>query len=141
MRRLRDGEWLAGAGGVALLASLFLDWYGDLTAWQALAVIDVVLAVLALVPLALVVAQATRRSPAVPVALSVLTVPAGALAAALVAFRLIDLPSGAVEVHGGAWLALGAALLAAVGGWRSMRAEQTPGVALPPVRALPAPPP
>ena len=141
MRRLRDGEWLAGAGGVALLASLFLDWYGDRTAWQALAVIDVVLALLALVPLALVAAQATRRSPAVPVALSVLTAPAGALAAALIAFRLIDLPGPAAQVHGGAWLALGASLLVAVGGWRSMRAEQIPGVALPPVRALPAPPP
>jgi hypothetical protein len=141
MRRLRDGEWLAGAGGVALLASLFLDWYGGQTAWEALAVIDVVLALLALVPLALVMAQATRRSPAVPVALSVLSAPAGVLAAALIAFRLIDLPGPASKVHGGAWLAFGAALVVAVGGWRSMRVERIPGVSLPPVEALPAPPP
>ena len=141
MRRLRDGEWLAGGGGLALLASLWLDWYGGMTAWQALAVIDVLLALLALVPLALVVAQATRRSPAVPVALSVLTPLAGALAAALIAFRLIDLPDGAVAVHGGAWLALAAALVVVVGGWRSMRVERVPGVSLPPVEALPAPPP
>ena len=78
MRRLRDGEWIAGGGGAALLAALFLDWYGGLSAWRAHAVLDVVLALLALVPLALVVAQATRRSPAVPVALSVLTPLAGA---------------------------------------------------------------
>jgi len=44
MGRLRDGEWLAAGGGVALLASLFLDWYGGRTAWQGLAVIDVLLA-------------------------------------------------------------------------------------------------
>jgi hypothetical protein len=141
MRRLRDGEWLAGAGGAALLASLFLDWYGHRTAWQALAVVDVLLALLALVPLALVVAQATRRSPAVPVALSVLTALAGALAVVLIAFRLIDLPGAAVQVHGGAWFALGAALLVAVGGWRSLRAERIPGVPVPVVEALPAPPP
>ena len=28
MGRLRDGEWIAGAGGVALLAAMFLHWYG-----------------------------------------------------------------------------------------------------------------
>jgi hypothetical protein len=141
MRRLRDGEWLAGGGGVALLASLFLDWYGEATAWQGLAVIDVLLALLALVPLALVAAQATRRSPAVPVALSVLTPIAGALAAVLIAFRIVDRPDGAIGVHGGAWLALTAALVVGIGGWRSLRVERIPGVALPPVEALPAPPP
>ena len=56
MGRLRDGEWIAGAGGVALLAAMFLHWYGagpfELTAWQAFDVLDVVLALLALVPLA-----------------------------------------------------------------------------------------
>ena len=52
---------------------------------RAGAVVDVVLAALALVPIALAVLQATRRSPALPVAFSVLTVPAGALATLLVA--------------------------------------------------------
>ena len=84
MGRLRDGEWIAGAGGVALLAAMFLHWYGDgpfeLTAWQAFDVLDVVLALLALVPLALVVTQATRRSPSIPVAFSVLSTLAGMLA-------------------------------------------------------------
>ena len=40
MGRLRDGEWIAGAGGVALLAAMLLPWYGvggfaEATAWQA----------------------------------------------------------------------------------------------------------
>ncbi len=71
MGRLRDGEWIAGAGGVALLAAMFLHWYGagrfEVTAWQAFDVLDVVLALLALVPLGLVVTQATRSSPSIPV--------------------------------------------------------------------------
>ncbi len=141
MGRVRDGEWLAAGGGVALLASLFLDWYGGRTAWQGLAVIDVLLALLALVPLALFAAQATRPSPAVPVALSVLTPLAGALAAVLIAARMIDRPDAAQGLHRGAWLALAAALVVVAGGWRSMRVERVPGVSLPPVEALPAPPP
>src|SRR5215216_6113213 len=28
MRRLRDGDWLAGAGGIALITLLFAHWYG-----------------------------------------------------------------------------------------------------------------
>jgi hypothetical protein len=143
MRRLRDGEWLAAAGGAALLAALFLDWYGGLSAWRAHAVIDVVLALVALVPFALFAAQATRRSPAVPVALSVLTPLAGLLAVLLIVFRMADQP-GPDElraVHGGAWLGLAAAALIVVGGWRSLRVERIPGAPAVPVESLPAPPP
>jgi hypothetical protein len=143
MRRLRDGEWLAGGGGVALLASLFLDWYGTGSAWQAFAVIDVVVAALALVPIGLVALQGTRRSPAVPVAFSVFCVLAGALATLLIAFRILDPPGSEPlsEVHRGAWLALAAAVVVTVGGWRSMRVERIPGVPEPPMEELPAPPP
>jgi hypothetical protein len=143
MRRLRDGEWLAGGGAVALLASLFLDWYGTGSAWQAFAVVDVVVAALALVPIALVALQATRRSPALPVAFSVFTVLAGALATLLIAVRILDPPGSEApsEVHRGAWLALVAAVVVTVGGWRSMRVERIPGVPEPPMEELPAPPP
>jgi hypothetical protein len=143
MRRLRHGEWIAGAGGAALVAALFLDWYGGESAWRAFAVLDVVLLALTLVPFALVVLQATRRSPALPVAFSVLTAPAGAIAALIIAVRLVDQPGpdAAAEIHGGAWLALAAALLIIVGGWRSMRTERIPGAPDPHIEALPAPPP
>jgi uncharacterized membrane protein len=169
MRRLRDGEWIAGAGGVALLAAMFLHWYGiedeligpaeqtgqrgeilgflnlftspEATAWQAFGVLDVVLLLLALIPLGLVFAQATRRSPAIPVALSVLTTLVGALAALLILYRIVNQPgpNDVVSVEAGAWAGFVAAVVVAVGGWRSMRVEPIPGAAMPPVEDLPAP--
>jgi hypothetical protein len=154
MGRLRDGELIAGAGGLALLAAMFLHWYGpafafgpldrpppEFTAWQAFDVLDVVLALLALVPLALVVLQATRRSPSIPVAFSVFTALAGALAALLILYRIINQPgpNDLVEVEAGAWLGLLAAVVIALGGGRSIRVEPVPGTPLPPIEDLPAP--
>jgi hypothetical protein len=147
MRRLRDGEWIAGAGGLALLAAMFLHWYGagpfEVTAWQAFDVLDVVLALLALVPLGLAFTQATRTSPSIPVAFSVLTMLVGTLAALLILYRILNQPgpNDLVEVQAGAWLGFVAAALIAAGGWRSMRVEPIPGAPLPPVEDLPAPAP
>jgi hypothetical protein len=155
MGRLRDGEWIAGAGGVALIAALFLHWYGypvlldgaparlEWTAWGSFEVLDVVLALLALLPLGLVCVQATRRSPSIPVAFSVFTTLAGALAALLILYRIVNQPgpNDVIEVQAGAWLGLVAALVIAGGGWRSMRVEPIPGASMPPVEDLPAPAP
>ena len=148
MGRLRDGEWIAGAGGVALLAAMLLHWYGlgglaEATAWQAFGVLDVVLALLALAPLALAFTQATRSSPSVPVAFSVVATLAGALAALLILIRIVDQPgpNEIVDVQLGAWLGFLAALVIAGGGWRSMRVEPIPGAPDPPVEDLPLPAP
>lgn len=156
MARLRDGEWIAGAGAVALLASMFLHWYGlsasfgpidvggaEATAWQAFDVLDIVLVLLALVPLTLVVMQATRLSPAIPVFLSVMTVLAGVLAALLILIRLVDQPgpNEIVDVQAGAWLGFMAAVIIAVGGWRSLRVEPVPGQPMPPIEDQPLPAP
>ena len=143
MRRLRAGEWIAGAGGVALLAVMFTGWYSGASAWEALSVLDVVLALLAIVPLALVALQATRTSPSLPVAFSVLTTVGGAIAALLILYRIVNQPgpNDAVDVDPGAWLGLAAAAITAAGGWGSMRAEAIPGAIVPPVEDLPAPAP
>jgi drug/metabolite transporter (DMT)-like permease len=149
MRRLRDGEWIALAGTIALVASLWLHWYGtragvgERTAWQAFGILDVVLAVLALVPVALAVTQATRASPALPTFFSVMTVLAGGLAALLILIRIVAQPgpNALVTVQAGAWVAFAAAVVVAGGGWRSARVESMPGVPAPPVREMPAPAP
>jgi uncharacterized membrane protein len=141
MRRLRAGEWIAGAGGVALLAALFLHWYSGASAWQAFSVLDVVLALSALAPLALVVLQATRTSPSLPVAFSVVTTVAGAIATLLVLYRIANQPgpNDAVDVELGAWVGLAAAIVTTAGGWLSMRTEAVPGAPTPPIEDLPAP--
>ena len=160
MRRLRDGDLIAGAGAIALLAAMFLHWYraagpdippgwtgygpgAEATAWQAFGVLDVVLVLLTLPALALVVTQATRRSPAIPVAFSVLTWIAGTLAALLILYRIVNQPgpNDLVEVQAGAWLGLLAALVVAGGGWRSTRNEAMPGLSRSPIEDLPAPAP
>src|SRR5688572_4125469 len=156
MGRLRPADLVAAAGGLALLAAMFLHWYGipvevlatggpsrrvEFTAWQAFDVLDVLLTLLAFVPLALLVAQATRESPAFPVLFSVLTIVAGALAALLILYRIVNQPgpNATVEVEAGAWLGLLAALIAAAGGWWSARGERMPGAAPRPIGHMPAP--
>jgi hypothetical protein len=143
MRRQRGGDRLAGAGGVALLVALSLDWYSGASAWQAFSVLDVVLALLALVPLALVVLQATRESPSLPVAFSLLTTVGGALATLLILYRIVDQPgpNDRVGVELGAWVGLAAAGVTAAGGWLSLRTEAIPGARRPPIEDLPAPAP
>ena len=115
--RLRPGEAIAGACGVALFAVMFLPWYEiggnvsgpiavefraaaarrgvDLTrdAWQSFAAVDVVLAIAALAAVGLVLLTLTQRSVALPVASSVLVAVLGLVAALLVLIRLIDQPS------------------------------------------------
>jgi hypothetical protein len=145
LRRLRAGEWLAGAGGALLIVSLFLPWYEGtepLTGFEALSVIDILLTLVALVALALPVLQATQDVPSKPVGTAVLLVVFGALATLLVAFRLIDSPADGLSVRPGAWIALVASVLITVGAWRSLAAEYVRG--LPPdlepeLRATPAP--
>ena len=133
-----------GALGLLLVVSLFVGWYracpdGDcsaepaVTAWEAFAVIDVVLLVAGLVAMAALVLTLAQRTPAVPLALTS-TGTFLALAAAICALvRLTFVPglpgtgqsADAVRLLG-AWLGTGAAvgLLAAM--LASVRDERTP---------------
>jgi uncharacterized membrane protein len=152
LRWLKPGEIVAGAAGVLLMVSLFLPWYsvgvelpgaGRLVArisgWEALTVIDVLLAIAALCGIALLVAQATARRPDLPVTLSVISTVVGIMATLLVLFRLIDAPAPSDRAIG-IWLALLGAAGVAAGGWRSIADERNRGVPERPVEARPAPP-
>jgi hypothetical protein len=120
MQRLRLGEVLAGAGGVALLALMWAPWYDDTNAWGAFAVIDVVLALAALLGIAAAVLQATRQSPAWPVFVDVIGTVVAFVAVVLVVIRLLDAPGPrAWGVFAGFVSCL--ALLAGV--WLAMRTE------------------
>jgi hypothetical protein len=120
MRRLRSGEWLAAAGGLALLAVMWAPWYDDANAWAAFAVVDVFLAVAALAGIALAVLQATRRSPALPVFADVVGTVIAFVALVLLVVRVIDAPGER------AWgLAVGfvSCLAVLAGAWLAMRTE------------------
>jgi hypothetical protein len=126
LRRLRVGEWITALAGLVLLVSLFLPWYGepDATAWEALAVNDLLLAACALFAVALPFVTAMQPAPAVPIFLDALVTLAGMIASVLVLVRVGFLPDGADTREAGLWLALAGALGAAVGGGISMRDER-----------------
>jgi hypothetical protein len=155
MRRLRLGEWLAAAGGVALLVALTIfEWYfpwtgvdpehavAGPTGFESFAAVDLYLVLVAGLGLALAVAQATQRGPAVPVGTAVLTVTFGVIGTLAVLYRIVNQPgpNDLVDVREGAWIGLAATLAIVVGGWESLRNEHVAGDAPPEdVEVRPAP--
>jgi hypothetical protein len=141
LRRLRAGEWVAGLGGVALLASLFAPWYDpdSLSAWKALGAIDVLLALIAASGVALPLITATQRAPAVPIALGAVVVVAGFVGVVLVVLRLLDVPDAASGREWGIWLALAGALGILAGTARAIRDERPRGPEEARIEFVPAP--
>jgi hypothetical protein len=152
-RRLRIGEVLLAGAGIALLVALFLPWYEpDLSGWEALAVIDAILALVAACAISVTVATAFYRVAAVPIALDALITLLGLVALVLVLVRVIDLPDGATGRDAGLWVALAAVAGVAGFGALSMRDERLsprgrytdatgrPVPKPPDVEPLPAPP-
>jgi hypothetical protein len=109
-RRFEVGPILVALGAIVLLVSLFLDWYGSLTAWQAFEVVEVLLGSLAVAALVIAAGQLMpdleyidrRRLPVVVLAVAV-----------LVAAEIINPPpaAGGQDAASGAWIAFGAAAL------------------------------
>jgi hypothetical protein len=152
--RLTPGDISAGIGGIVLLVSLFLPWYGvsvnvrgfsaseNGSGWEVLSTIDIILFVIAVAAIALVVLKAVDQLSAdVPVALILLGL--GALAVLLILYRLIDSPAPSdlpdeVDVSRkiGIFIGLIGAAGVAYGGWRSNM--ETPGTRA--AAATPPPP-
>ena len=146
LRRLRAGEWIAAVSGAVLLVSLFLPWYGagteDASGWEALAAVDVALALVAAFGVSLVVVTASQRVPAVPVALSAMVTLVGLIGLALVLIRLGNLPDGFDGRELGVWLGLLATIGIVAGAALSMRDERlSPPGRHTDLTGRPAPPP
>jgi hypothetical protein len=140
LSRLRTADLIAGLGGVALLATLFLTWYSaggspgggdgegslDLNAWDAFSITDLILALTALSGIGLAVLTASRRSPALPVAAGVITTTLGTLATLLVLYRILNQPgpNEFLDVRLGAFLGFLSVLAVAAGGFRAIRDEE-----------------
>ena len=119
MRRIDIGPLIVAVGGLVLLVSLFLDWYGDQSAWGAFELADVLMAALAVAAL---VAAAGLIAPEVAyldrgwllglvLALTVL----------VVAEILSPPPAvGGADPQTGAWMAFASVLVMLVGTVLSM---------------------
>jgi hypothetical protein len=135
---------VVGAGGLLLLISLFLPWYGvdvtveglggvsvegeGLSGWTTLELLDLYLAAVALLAIVWEVGR-LARGPRPPVAVLAVAAP---LAALLIVFRLLDPPDVDVIVAGepseigrriGIFFALLATALMSLGTWRAGREE------------------
>jgi hypothetical protein len=166
---MRRAEPIAGVGGLLLLVALFLPWYGveipqidtqfqtgndgllgvldtyslaTASAWEAFSVIDIVLALLALLMLAVPVTSVATRGPAKAVAAAVLASAFGWLAVLLVLVRWVNPigPNALIEPRYGLYLGLAGAVAGWVGAWLSLRDDSTPGAVAPDVPRRPAPP-
>ena len=152
LTRLRSGEIVAGLGVVALLVALFLPWFGGepLTyapvgelpsdfaeqresGWAALGWLALVplVATIAL-GIALVVTTVFERTPAVPLAIGVMTVPWALLAVLAILVRLIAQPGLGigvadvyVQVRWPAYLGLAGVVAVLAGAWRALADERT----------------
>jgi hypothetical protein len=153
--RIRFGDMVAGIAGVVLLISLFLNWYSvsarvdiagisreesrGFSAWTALGFIDILLFLIAIVAIAMAVLRALNMMPRLPVSPGLIVLALGALALALVIFRLLSLPDAGevseisqpgLEIdYGrsfGIFIALIAAAAVAVGGWLTWNEEGKP---------------
>jgi hypothetical protein len=124
VRRLRAGEWIAGAAGLVLLVSLFLAWYDGQTGWESLGILDVILALVALDAIAIPIVTAAYRVPALPLAHQSLTTLIGSVAFLLVAGRVLNIPDWADGREGGLWIALLATLGVVAGSLIAMRDER-----------------
>jgi drug/metabolite transporter (DMT)-like permease len=129
LRRLRIGEWLAGLAGLVLAASLFLHWYSGRSAWESLSIADVLLAVVAVLAMALPLAAAVQRSPALATGTAPLVTILGMVGLVVVAIRALTLPDvgpGETERDVGLWIGLAACAAVIAGGWRSMADDRIP---------------
>jgi len=159
LARLRAGELLAGAAGLLLVLSLFLDWFSTseeaavaeaeavelkASAWTQFAVTDILFLLVGLAGIGLAVVTVARRAPALPVAAAVITTAVGILAVLLWLYR-VSLnepgPNELVEIDPGAWIGLLAIVGVAAGGWLTMADERTRATPPPTdVEVRPAPP-
>ena len=130
LKQLRAGELAALLGAALMLISTFVASYdgplGSLTAWDTFGPAVTLELVALCAALAMVIAAATERTPALPVASMVWCFVLGLVAIIAAIVRLVDLPDHATSLAVGAWLALAAALAIFGGAWEALRDERTP---------------
>ena len=118
------GRWLAGGGALALLVSLFLDWFGangySQTGWDAFDG-DRLIGLFAVVALAVVGLEVFAVRVRLPVDEASILLACGGLSLFIVVLRLIDLSGFEVGIY----VAFLASAALAAGGWIELRGGRT----------------
>jgi hypothetical protein len=125
----RLGEIVAGAAGAVLLVTLFLPWFRatsgrnvDEIAFEAFAMLDLLLVTLALAGIGLLIAQMAAHAPAIPVGWATLTVLLGIPVTIWVLVSVLSPPGQSFEPLF-ALLGLAATAGVTIGALLSMRDE------------------
>lgn len=128
--RLRSTEWFAGALGAALIGVMFLDWYGPpgggeaLSAWEAFAYTDVVMAVAAGMGIVFAILTATQQTAAFPIAWGSLTALVAPISSGFVLMRVFNLPGEELVRSVGPALGLPLILGLTLAVWFGLRNER-----------------
>jgi hypothetical protein len=147
MKRLRTPDYATGLAGLVLLSAIFAPWYkiadGTVDGWRSTGYIDIWLLITVLLAFAVPLVTAAKDTPALPVAMDVLTWWAALISIVLTLFRLINKANDEF-VTGRSWgifLAFGAAVATFLAAHWATRTETAPGLRPgPEVRAMPTPP-
>lgn len=151
LKRVRLGEWIAGAGGVLLLVSLFfLGWYSpwggwftytplsremftpdypSANGWHTHSILRWFMLLTAIAALVLFIATLVQRTPAFSSAWAPVMTAIAFVTTVLVAYRVLinePGPNAIISVEAGAWIGLFACALTTAGGYLSMRIEGGP---------------
>ncbi len=155
LRRLRAGEWIAAGAGVLTVVALFLPWYAvagqSASGWEALAAIDVILAILAVAAIGLWPFAVHRATALNAVAYASLMVVPALVGVLLALIRTLSVPTAFEDREPGLWLALAGTLGILAGVLVSQRDERLSGdgpptdhtgvpAQAPDIETLPSPP-
>jgi hypothetical protein len=141
MSRLRTGEWLGLAGGVALLVLLFLPWFDGRIGWTSLGWLMIALLVLCMagtvwIAFTTVDGVLTRIMPAL-----VVTTTVAALSLVILLLRVLAFPPGDTDVAAYLGVLATAAIFAGAGVALADERTDAPESAFAPPAPRPAPPP
>jgi hypothetical protein len=116
---MSTGDIAAGLGGIGLFIFLFMDWFGDVSAWKGFDVVDVILALIAVAAVIFAVARATGGAAPIPA----IAIALGGFAAVVITLTFV-LEGDDKKI--GLWLSLIAAIAIAWGGWTAGRTAAAP---------------
>lgn len=116
--RISPGETIAAGSGIALFVFLFFHWFAGGSAWSYFSVIDVLLAAIAVVAVAVAGAKAMGR-PLFGANEGLVLAFIGTVASSIILTFVLEGDNRRL----GLWLSFAAALGVLYGGWRTMHEE------------------